>query len=160
MAYLSMTYNQNVSLSNMRKLLTILITIFLVSCKDDNLNNSELRLKTGIYEGSFHYDTMQLWESFGITDFDFEEYASGGVMYQKYPNCALTKGTYTLTEGTISFRNIQIAQPPNGKISDHQNELLLIGDYTVESFSDSTISFWKNSSKGRQEYHLRLFCTK
>jgi len=160
MVYLAITNSQNTSLHMIRKLITIIIPFFLLSCNDDNLNNSELRLKAGVYEGSFHYDTLQLWESFGISDFGFEEYASGGVMYQKYPNCALTKGTYTLSEGTISFINIQIAQPPNGKISDHQNELLLIGDYIVESISDSTISFWKNSSKGRQEYHLRLFSTK
>ena len=101
-----------------------------------------------------------LWESFGIMDFYFEEYASGGVIYQKYPNCALTKGTYKLSEGTISFLDIKIAQPPNGKITDHQNESLLIGEYTIESVSDSTISFWKNSTKGRQEYHLKLFGAK
>jgi hypothetical protein len=144
----------------MRNLLFILIPVFLVSCNDDNLSSSEMRLKTGLYEGSFHYDTLKLWESFGIMDFDFEEYASGGAMYQKYPNCALTKGTCKITEGTISFSNIQIAQPPDGKITEHQNELLLIGDYTIENVSDSTIDFWKNSSKGRQEYHLKLVDSK
>jgi hypothetical protein len=144
----------------MRKLPIILFLIFFVSCKDDNLNNSELRLKEGLYEGSFHYDTLQLWEFFGIIDFDFEEYASGGVMHQKYPNCALTKGTYKITDGTISFSNIQIAQPPNGKITDHQSELLLIGDYTIDNVSDSTINFWKNSTKGKQEYHLKLMNSK
>lgn len=144
----------------MRKLSIILFLAFFVSCSDDDLNNSEMRLKEGIYEGYFHYDTIQLWESFGITDYNFEEYASGGVWYQKYPNCALTKGTYKITYGTISFDKIQIAQPPNGKITDFQNELLLIGDYTIDNVSDSIIDFWKYSTKGKQEYHLKLMNSK
>lgn len=144
----------------MRKLSAILFLAFFVSCSDDNLNNSEMRLKEGIYEGSFHYDTMQIWESLGITDYYFEEYASGGVWYQKYPNCALTKGTYKITNSKISFDNIQIAQPPDGKITDYQNELLLTGEYSIDNVSDSTIDFWKNSTKGKQQYNLKLMNSK
>jgi|WetSurSiteA1Bulk_404760.scaffolds.fasta_scaffold21399_2 hypothetical protein len=154
------TFQSNLTLHfnfyhKMRNLLIIIFFLFLMSCKDDNLNNQGLSLKQGIYEGSFQCDTILIWESIGITDYNFEEYASGGVLHQKYPLVALTKGTYKIFKETISFYNIQIAQPPNGKLGDYQSEFLLIGDYTVNSYSDSTVQFWKNSVKGKQEYNLK-----
>ena len=105
----------------MRSLITIFITLFLVGCTNENNNDFVFPLKDGLYEGSFTYDTLLLWESFGIQKDSFEEYASGGVLYQKYPKYALTKGTYEIIDDSILFKNIKIAQPPNGNIADYKN---------------------------------------
>jgi hypothetical protein len=141
----------------MRNLLIILFIPFLLGCTHDDLTNPVLRLKDGSYEGSFIYDTLQLWESFGIKKDSFEEYASGGMRYQKYPVYALTKGTYEIIGDIIYFNKIKIAQPPGGNIDNYEKEFLLMGNYVVENQTDSTIIFWRTSRKGRQEYSLKLF---
>jgi hypothetical protein len=143
----------------MRNLFIILFISFVVGCTNDNFNDPTYRLKEGSYEGSFNYDTLQLWESFGIKKDSFEEYASGGVMYQKYPKYGLTKGTYKIIDDSIYFNNIQIAQPPNGNIANYEKEFLLMGSYFVEDYTDSTILFWRIAKKGKQEYNLKLFFT-
>ena len=107
--------------------------------------------------GTFKYDTLTLWESFGISNDSFEEYASGGVLQQKYPIYCLTKGTINIKSGKIFFNNIQIAQPPNKEITDCNEDYLLMGSFNLEEITDSIISFWRISELGRQEYKLKLY---
>jgi len=141
----------------MKILIALFITTLLVGCTNKNQNDSIFPLKDGIYEGSFNYDTLYLWESFCIKKDSFVEYASGGVMYQKYPKYCLTKGTYEIIGDSIYFNNIQVAQPPNGNLANYEKEFLLMGTYFVENYTDSSIVFWRISKKGIQEYNLRLF---
>jgi hypothetical protein len=107
--------------------------------------------------GTFKYDTLLIWESIGITNDHFTEYASGGVLQQKYPVYCLTEGAITIQNGNISFYNIQITQPPNKYLNDCESEYLLFGNYNIEEISDSIISFWKISRLGKQEYKLKLY---
>ena len=141
----------------MRNIIFIVFTLFVVGCERDNSNDSILKLKEGIYEGSFIYDTLQLWESIGIIKDSFEEYASGGVMYQKYAKYALTKGTYKIIGDSIYFSDIHLAQPPNGNPDNFEKDFLLMGSYLVKYHTDSVINFWRTAKKGKQEYNLKLF---
>lgn len=141
----------------MRYIFFIFIVIVLVECTNDDIINSNIKLTDGYYMGTFQYDTLRLWESFGIKTDSFEEYASGGVMYQKFPQFCLTKGTYEIISDSIYFDNIQIAQPPN-KINCDE-DYLLMGNYYVDEFTDSTILFWRSAKRGRQDYYLKLYYT-
>ncbi len=143
----------------MRYLTNIFLLISFVGCTDGDLKNSNIRLRDGSYSGNFQYDTLQLWESFGIKTDSFVEYASGGVMNQKYPRICLTKGTYKIMGDSIYFNNIQIAQPPDYNRVNCDEEYLLMGNYYIEESTDSTILFWRNEKKGRQEYYLKLYFT-
>jgi len=139
----------------MKILFFSIICISLLAC--EKTNN---KIQNGHYSGYFKYGTIQLWESFGIENDNFIEYASGGVMSQKFPIYCLTKGTYKIRGGTIEFNNIQVAQPPNKELSTCDQDFLLIGSYNIEELNDSTISFWRNSNLGRQEYKLKLYYSK
>ena len=130
--------------------------VALLACKKESIEKESIKLNNGCYGGIFIYDTLVLYESFGISDDSFIEYASGGVLQQKYPNFCLTKGTYKIQDEMIFFNDIQIAQPPNVEISYCDEDYLLMGSYNIEEMKDSTISFSKNSILGKQEYKLKL----
>jgi hypothetical protein len=143
----------------MKYLIIIFPIISLIGCTNDDNFDTSLRLKDGYYDGYFKDDTLQLWESFGIKIDSFVEFASGGVWCQKYPQICLTKGTYKIINDSIYFENIQTAQPPNYSLTNCDRDCLLMGNYYIESFTDSTIVFWRNAHKGRQEYQLKLYFT-
>ncbi len=107
--------------------------------------------------GSLNYDNQTLWESFIIQNNSFEEIASGGVWFQKFPIYCLTKGTYEIVNDSIYFNDIQVAQPPNGDIVDYQTEYLLIGSFFIEEFTDSSIVFSKVVKDGYLVYDLNLY---
>ena len=136
----------------MKNIVFIITCICLFSCEKENRV-----IPDGHYSGSFKYGPDQMWESFGISGDNFEEYASGGVMSQKYSTYCLTKGTYKIHNGTIEFNNIQIAQPPNKELNACDQDYLLKGSYNIEELNDSIISFWKETNLGKQEYKLKLF---
>lgn len=136
----------------MKNLVFLITCICLLSCEKERKV-----LQDGSYSGYFKYGTLQLWESIGIDNNNFVEYASGGVSSQKFPLYCLTRGTYKIHGGTIEFSNIQVAQPPNKELSACDQDFLLAGTYNIEEQNDSTISFWRNSTLGRQEYKLKLY---
>ena len=141
----------------MRILLIILLFIFLVSCKKNNPINEDSSLNNGDYYGSFQCDTLDVWELISITGDEFIERPSGGLWEQKYAYVSLTKGNYKIIDLTISFYNIQIALRRGEMSENYQNEFLLSGEYNIDTFSDSTIIFWKNSVVGKQVYNLKYF---
>lgn len=139
----------------------IFIFILLFGCSDTEIIDSSARIiedhiKPGYYSGTFQYDNIILWESIGISSNSFEEYASGGVMYQKYPEICLTKGTFKIINDSINFSDIQITQPPIDNCGD---DFLLMDSYYIEELSDSAIIFWKNSKHGKQSYNLKIYYT-
>ncbi|MBK7626034.1 MAG: hypothetical protein IPJ16_02330 [Bacteroidales bacterium] len=138
----------------MKHLLLICLLLALLACEKDVKS-----LKDGSYMGSFNYGTQQLWVSFGIKNGTFVEYASGGVMNQKFPLYCLTKGSYKINDGIINFDNIQIAQPPNKTVAECNQDYLLMGSYNIEEVTDSIISFSRNSNLGKMEYKLKLYYT-
>ena len=140
----------------MRILLIIPFFILIASCKKDNPLNEDSFLNQGSYIGYFQCDTLVLWEAISITDDEFIEVPSGGIMMgQKYFYVSLTKGNYKIIDSTITFYNIQIALPRGEMTEGYQNEFLLSGDFTINNHSDSTIIFWKNSANGKQLYNLK-----
>ena len=143
----------------MKKINFILGLILLIGCISCDKENEDVtfKLKNGSYMGSFNYDNNNLWESFIIQKDSFVELASGGVLFQKFPVYCLTKGTYEIIDDSIYFKNIQVAQPPNGNIDDYQKEYLLMGSYFIEEYSDSSIVFSRIAINGIQMYDLNLY---
>lgn len=134
----------------------LILLIGNLSC-DKEKNDIVFKLKNGLYMGSFSYDNNHLWESFIIQNDSFVELASGGVLFQKFPELCLTKGTYEIINDSIYFINVQVAQPPNGNIEDYDKEYLLMGSYYLEEYSDSTVVFSRIAKKSMQEYDLKLY---
>lgn len=139
----------------MKKFVFLIIGFCLLSCEKESKV-----IQDGSYSGYFKYGPAQLWESIGIENGNFIEYASGGVASQKFPIYCLTKGTYKIRSGIIEFDQIQVAEPPNRELGACDQEFLLMGSYNIDELNDSTISFWKNSSLGKQEYKLKLYHSK
>ena len=137
-------------------ILGLFLLIGTISCDKEN-ETVPLKFKNGSYMGSLNYDNQTLWESFIIRNDSFEEIASGGVWFQKFPVYCLTKGTYEIVNDSIYFNNIKVAQPPNGEISDYQTEYLLMGSYFIEEFTDSSIVFSRMEKSGNQVYDLKLY---
>ncbi len=135
-------------------ILGLILLIGFISCEKEN-NDVAFKLKNGAYMGSFKYDNNHFWEAFTIQDESFDEYASGGVLFQKAPVYPLTNGTYEIINDSIYFINIQLPQSAIEDISDYDKDFLLMGSYYIEEFSDSTILFSKIAQKGRLEYDLR-----
>ena len=127
-----------------------------ISCNKEK-DDIVIKLKNGYYSGSFSYDNNQLWESFLIQNDSFVELASGGVLYQKFPEICLKKGTYEIIDDSIYFINIQVAEPPNANIEDYDKDYLLMGSYFLEEYSDSSVMFSRTARNGIQEYDLKLY---
>ena len=137
-------------------ILGLILLIGFISCDKEN-EDVAFKLKNGYYMGLFSYDNNNLWESFVIQKDSFVELASGGVLFQKFPEYCLTKGTYEIIDDSIYFENIQVAQPPNGNIVDYEKEYLLMGSYIIEEYSDSSIVFSRITKNGSQKYDLKLY---
>lgn len=128
----------------------------LMSCEHDE-GMTQKPLNDGYYSGSFTYDTLVLWESISINNGNYNELASGGVLYQKFPVYCLTKGSCRIIDNKIFFENIQVAQPPNGDITDYNENYLLMGSYNVENCSDTSLTFWRTINEKKQTYDLKLY---
>jgi hypothetical protein len=134
----------------------LFLLIVITSCNKEN-EGSAYKLKEGYYMGSFSYDNSHLWESFIIKKDSFIELASGGVMFQKFPEYCLTEGTYEIIDNMIHFKSIKVAQPPNGNIDNYENEFLLMGSFNIEENSDTSIVFSRITNNGRVKYDLKLY---
>jgi hypothetical protein len=87
--------------SDMKRISQILlITGLLLGCSKKD-SNSIIRLG-GIYTGCFEYRGTTYWCSISFEDYNYIEWPSGGIYYQKPLEC-LTVGTYTLDETTFTF---------------------------------------------------------
>ena len=128
----------------------LLITGLLLGCSKKD-SNSIIRLG-GIYTGCFEYRGTTYWCSISFEDYNYIEWPSGGIYYQKPLEC-LTVGTYTLDETTFTF-NLD-----SFKYSDHPNpcesDMLLPGTYNINYFSaQDSILFEKGIGVNRIVYYL------
>jgi len=140
----------------MKHVILLLVLISFTGCSKED--NPGVRIKDGFYDGSLKYDNQIIWESFGIKEDTFEEYASGGVMYQKWPSICLTSGSYKILDNSIIFDKVENPLPPYS-LDGCDEEYLLKGSYNIEERTDSTIVFSKNAVKGMQKYSLKLYYT-
>lgn len=133
-----------------------LLLIGFIRCEKEN-DDVVCKLENGSYMGSFSYDNNYLWEAFIIRNDSFIELASGGVMFQKFPEYCLTEGTFEIIDDSIFFKNINVAQPPKGNVDDYEKDYLLMGNYYIEESSNSTIVFSRMAKNGRQKYDLKQY---
>jgi hypothetical protein len=72
--------------------------MLLVFCDNENETFNEIDLfNDGFYGGSFSYKDIDYWYSIEFNDNRYEEWPSGGAIYQKSFDC-LTTGTYSIKD--------------------------------------------------------------
>ena len=112
-------------------LIYIILPLLIVSCDKSNeeIGEDDL-LIDGHYGGNFSYNGSNYWYLLEINQNNYEEWPSGGVMYQKSYGC-LTTGTYSIDRNIITFEidSFKFSGFPEPCITD----MLLPGTYTITS---------------------------
>jgi hypothetical protein len=135
----------------MRCLTLFLLAVFAVSCKKETAEKSPSHgITDGIYMGSIQFQGQRYFSQIHFIDGTFEEYASGGVMYQKMPNC-LTEGNYSIQSGAIRFNPKSLPEKGSAPCTP---EMELSGAYSYYIAADS-VSFWRTARNVKVEYTLK-----
>jgi hypothetical protein len=104
----------------------------------------DTQLAYGYYAGTFSYQGQLLFDAISFSGENYEELASGGARYQKFP--CLTKGTYQIKKNSITFA-------PNNSPECSNSDFLLQGEYSLIQ-EDNRITFQKGSEQDIQIYTL------
>lgn len=87
----------------------ILLLFLILGCKKTNDTEPETFkgpyiIANGCYQGYFYFKDKSLWCDicFDTTNYKYEEWPSGGIMYQKDMGC-LTVGTYSIDSFRLTF---------------------------------------------------------
>jgi len=135
-------------------LFVIALAMLLVTCDKNNevLNENDL-INDGFYGGSFLYDSIDYWCLIEFNYNKYEEWPSGGAIYQKSMGC-LTTGSYSINEGMLtfildSFKFEDYPEPCN-------NDMLLPGEYQINyRDNNDSIVFEKETENGKIIYYLK-----
>ncbi len=132
----------------------VLLAFLIVSC---DKNNEEIKendlLYDGFYGGSFSYDSINYWYLLEINHNNYEEWPSGGAIYQKSYSC-LTTGTYSINDSVITFISdtFKFKDYPEPCIDD----MILPGEYQIVYRDDyDSIVFEKGMEPGKITYMLK-----
>lgn len=101
-------------------------------------------LADGYYTGSLSYQGQLLFDAISFSGENYEELASGGARYQKFP--CLTKGTYQIKKNSITFT-------PNNSPVCSNSDFLLQGEYSLIQ-EGNKITFQKGNGQDLQIYTL------
>jgi|ERR1035437_1078460 hypothetical protein len=126
------------------------IVIFASCTKEDTFSTD------GYYSGSFSNQGQRTFTAIVIDGSNYSEVPSGGAYNQKFP--CVTKGTYKITNNTISFNAIVLPIVPDcqcGELTGVKFGCLLNGDYTVIQ-SGENIVFQRGTGNDLQVYNLTL----
>lgn len=84
-------------------LFIIALAVLLVTCDNDNeiLNENDL-INDSFYGGSFLYKSIDYWCLIEFNYNKYEEWPSGGAIYQKSYGC-LTDGSYSINDRMLTF---------------------------------------------------------
>lgn len=126
--------------------------MILVACNNDEEQIANL-LVDGFYQGSFSYTNMDYWYLIEINRQHYEEWPSGGVMFQKSMGC-LTTGSYLIHDNKITFDldSLKFEDFPEQCITD----MFLPGDYQIiYRDNNDSIVFSKLSDTDQITYKLK-----
>jgi hypothetical protein len=134
--------------------LYILLAFLLVTCDKNGVELIEDDLLIdGYYGGSFAYDGLDYWYLLEINHNNYEEWPSGGAIYQKSMGC-LTTGTYSINDSIITFISDSI------KFEDYPfpcaTGMSLPGEYQINCRDDNdSIVFEKETENSTIVYYLK-----
>ena len=141
----------------MKSFLVFFLAFSFLTCKkasklsDEILEPSqgEAHISDGIYMGSIEFGGEVYWSQIAFENNSYIEYASGGVLSQKFPSC-LTDGLYSFSRGGIQFSGTvdYVAGAPCDPA------LELTGHFHYYTSADS-LSFWRNANGDRVTYRLK-----
>lgn len=137
----------------MKALISIfLITLLFIACERDRTNNYVL--SDGVYMGIYHYQNKIYFSEIEIDSNRYEEWPSGGFIYQKSDLC-LTVGKYSISGDILSFKpdSFKYKMPNYGCTTE---DMVLSGDFnlTVFGVSDS-IKFNRGRGSNSISYNLK-----
>lgn len=147
----------------MQKLLIIIIcSLIFIEC--NKVNNSPIdendpsflyknSIADGFYMGDFVYQGKSYWCEIEFNKNKYEEWPSGGTLYQKEMSC-LTLGTYTIIDNILilkldSFKYEGYPFPCNPSMK-------LPGDYKIHLITENdSIVFSREVENNKIKYHLK-----
>jgi len=137
------------------KTVFILITLALlmVTCdkNSDGVEENDL-FNDGYYGGGFSYEGISYWYLLEINQSNYEEWPSGGAIYQKSMGC-LTTGTYSINDSILTFTldSFKFEGYPFPCVTD----MILPGEYQINYRDDNdSIVFEKETENGKIVYYL------
>jgi hypothetical protein len=118
---------------------------------DDTPILEKNNISDGHYLGHFVLDNRNYWCSIEISNKTYEEWPSGGIMYQKDMGC-LTTGSFNIIEDIITFTLDSYKLP--GFPCD--TRMPLPGEYKIHliTLNDSLI-FSKGIGNNKIKYHIK-----
>lgn len=139
----------------MKTLLLFFIIVGLISgCteQDDN-QDVEYKIFDACYQGHFVYKDTDYFCLICFDDNKYEEWPSGGAMFQKSLSC-LTVGRYSINGKILSFEldSFKFSDYPENCVSD----MLLPGEYELTEITDlDSLIFEKGTGNNRIIYCLK-----
>ena len=135
-------------------LFVIAIAMIVVTCDNNNevLNENDL-INDGFYGGSLSYKSIDYWCLIEFNCNKYEEFPSGGMIYQKSIGC-LTTGTYSINESVLTFTLdfFKFEGYPEPCVTD----MLLPGEYHINyRDNNDSIVFEKETENGKIIYYLK-----
>jgi hypothetical protein len=147
----------------MKKLLILIIcSLVFIDCnkvKNDPFDDNDPSIlykntiADGIYMGNIVYQGKSFWCEIEFDKNKYEEWPSGGALYQKEMSC-LTLGTDTIINGILTF-----------KLDSYKHEwypfpcnpaMILPGDYKIHLITENdSIIFSKGVEKNKIKYYLK-----
>ncbi len=137
-----------------RILFIFILAVFIVGCKkSDDTNIENYKINDGCYTGTFSYQGNNYWSMICFDNNNYEEWPSGGVLFQKHPDC-LTIGTYSINNNKLTF------EIDSFKFNNHQDscipDMLLSGEFKINDLVDNdSLIFEKGIGENRIIYYLK-----
>lgn len=143
----------------MKKLLFLIAcSILCCSCDKDQFDKDDPSVlekdsfSDGVYMGYFVLQDQNYWCDIEFTGDCYEEWPSGGVMYQKEISC-LTTGTFNVENSILSFK-LNSYKFPAFPASCH-SEMILPGDYKIHLLTTGdSLVFSKGTGNDKIKYYL------
>jgi len=142
----------------MKKLLFLIISALpIFGCNKESGDQSNitsiLKIKEGYYMGDFIYQSQTYWCEIQFDKKRYEEWPSGGVIYQKNMSC-LTVGTNSVINGILTFTLDSFKF--DGYPYPCNSDMTLPGDYKINLITDEdSIIFSRGSGNNKITYHLK-----
>jgi hypothetical protein len=131
----------------------IVIVSFDLAKKHDGAIYNSSCFTDGCYIGSFNYRTKDFWVEICFNNGKYEEWPSGGALFQKSYSC-LTKGSYRIVNNSLIFTMDSLKF---GSFNEPCiNDMFIPGDYdNLEIINKDSIIFERGIGDSKIRYNLK-----
>jgi hypothetical protein len=141
---------------NFKRIISLLIiTMFIgnfTSCNNKE-ETTNIKLTSGIYTGYFDYQGTKYWCEIDFDNYNYYEFPSGGVAYQKSLSC-LSIGKYKTLGNKIIFTLDSIKYPTY--FEPCVPDMFLPGEYTIHNTNKiDSIFFERGKDSNNIKYYLK-----